>query len=176
MRAPQLATEEMFDVVDQDDCVVEQLPRSQVHQRRLRHRAVHIFLLRSDGCLLVHKRSDSKEEFPSLWTSSASGHVSAGEAYDATAPRELMEELGIAAPVSRLHKFAACPETSFEFTVLYRAASDEAVRADADEIAEYCWMQPHQVAAWMEVAPGDFSPAFQLLFSWFLADVERDPA
>ena len=172
MDAPDIRTEELFDVVDQNDCVLEQLPRSQVHQRRLPHRAVHIFLFHSDGRILVHKRTAQKEEFPGVWTSSASGHVTAGELYDETAPRELAEELGVSAPLTRLHKFTACPETSFEFTVLYRALSDDEIQADASEIAEFCWMQPHQVAAWMEVAPGDFSPAFRLLFEWFLAAAE----
>ena len=88
------------------------LPRSEVHRRKLRHRAVHVFLFRQDECLLIHKRADSKEEFPSVWTSSCSGHVSAGEDYDATAVRELFEELGIESAVERLQKFSACDDTS----------------------------------------------------------------
>lgn len=79
------SSEELFDVVDQDDCIICSQPRSVVHQRKLLHRAVHVFVFGTDGKLLVHRRSASKEEFPSVWTSSCSGHVSAGESYDETA-------------------------------------------------------------------------------------------
>ena len=159
--------DELFDVVDENDCVLRQLCRREVHRQKLLHRAVHVFLFRSDGSMLIHQRSSTKEEFPSVWTSSASGHVSAGESYDETAPRELGEELGVSASLLRLQKFSACPETSNEFTVLYRGCSDLPVTPDPGEMQNHCWMQPHQIASWMETSPSDFSPAFRLLFRWF---------
>ena len=160
-------SEEYFDVVDQDDRVVGRLTRSEVHRRKLRHRAVHVFLFRSDGCLLIHKRSDTKEEFPSVWTSSCSGHVSAGEDYDFTAPRELLEELGIEGPVERLQKFSACSDTSDEFTVLYRSFSDAVVTPDPVEITDLQWLSIDGVQNWMQQSPEEFSPSFRLLFGWF---------
>lgn len=159
--------EECFDVVDEADQVVCQLTRSEVHRRQLRHRAVHVFLFRSDGTMLIHKRSHAKEEFPSVWTSSCSGHVSAGEDYDSTAVRELREELGVEAVVERLQKFAACPDTSHEFTVLYQCLSDAAVTPDPEEIAAVKWMSVEKIQQWLEQSTEDFSPAFCLLFRWF---------
>jgi isopentenyl-diphosphate delta-isomerase type 1 len=163
-------SEELFDVVDEADRPLYVLPRSQVHQQRLRHRAIHVFVVRSDGCLLIHKRSPTKEEFPSVWTSSASGHVSAGESYEESAPRELREELGIEPPLERLHWFAACEATSHEFTVLYLAHCDEPIHFDAEEMTEIRWLPFDQIEAWIQAAPDDFSPAFRLLFSWFVSE------
>lgn len=163
-------SEEMFDVVDEADRPLYALPRSQVHQQGLRHRAIHVFVVRSDGCLLIHKRSPTKEEFPSVWTSSASGHVSAGETYDESAPRELREELGIEPPLERLHQFAACDDTSREFTVLYLARCDDQIVFDPDEMTEIRWLPIEQIERWMRDSPHDFSPAFRLLFSWFLPE------
>jgi isopentenyl-diphosphate Delta-isomerase len=159
--------EEYFDVVDDNDDVIEQLTRSDVHRRKLRHRAVHVFLFRSDQALLIHKRSDTKEEFPSVWTSSCSGHVSAGEDYDTTAVRELQEELGVESVVERLQKFSASADTSHEFTVLYQCSSDAAVTPDSGEISAVKWMPVDDIQRWMEKSPDDFSPAFCLLFRWF---------
>ncbi len=159
--------EEQFDVVDQNDQVLRQAARSDVHRLKLLHRAVHVFVFRSDGRLLLHKRSPDKEEFPSVWTSSASGHVSAGEAYDESAPRELKEELGITASVERLHKFSACEQTSYEFTVLYRAVSDQPIDFDPGEITEICWKTLAETAEWRDRKPEEFSPAFCLLFDWY---------
>ena len=163
-----MAAEELFDVVDLADRVVRQLPRSEVHRGRLLHRAVHVFVFRSDGTMLIHLRSTRKEEFPSVWTSSACGHVSAGETYDDSAPRELLEELGLQARLVPLQKFAAGPDTSFEFTMLYQAHSDAPVCVDSEEISETRWLEPSAIAEWIARTPGDFSPAFRRLFSWFL--------
>jgi len=160
--------EEQFDVVDQDDRVVDIRTRSEVHARKLLHRAVHVFLFRPDGHLLLHKRSPTKEEFPSVWTSSCSGHVSSGESYDETAPRELREELGIQTPLTRLHKFPACVETSFEFTVLYRAESTDPVCPDPNEMTDIRWLRPEQILEWLRSSPEEFSPAFRLLFHWYM--------
>lgn len=160
--------EEHFDVVDQSDSVLYALPRSTVHQQKLLHRAVHVFLFHPDGRLLIHKRSSSKEEFPSVWTSSCSGHVSAGDSYDQTAPRELHEELGIQnVPLERLHKFPASADTSWEFTVLYSTCSNQIPDPDPAEITDIQWLLPDEIADWMSHSPHDFSPTFCLLFNWY---------
>ncbi len=49
--------EEIFDVVDSEDRVIGQAPRSEVHAKKLLHRAVHIFVFNSRGQLLIHRRS-----------------------------------------------------------------------------------------------------------------------
>lgn len=161
-------SEELFDVVDENDRVLKQERRSVVHAHKLMHRAVHVFLFRRDGCLLIHKRTDHKEEFPGVWTSSASGHVSAGEDYDVTAPRELLEELGVTSPLERLNKFAACSDTCMEHTVLYRTVCDEPIDFDSEEIAAVEFATVAEVATRIEGDPTKFSPAFRLLFRWYL--------
>ena len=162
------AAEEFFDVVDQSDCILTSRPRSEVHQQKLLHRAVHVFLFHPDGRLLIHKRSDAKEEFPSVWTSSCSGHVSAGDSYDQTAPRELREELGIEnVALTPLHKFPATADTSWEFTWLYSTVSTQTPKPDPVEITAIQWLFPDEIAAWISHSPQDFSPAFLLLFRWF---------
>lgn len=159
--------EEYFDVVDESDVVVDRLPRSEVHRLQLRHRAAHIFLFRSDGCMLIHLRSANKVEFPSVWTSSASGHVSSGEDYALSAERELQEELGVSADLIRFGRFPACPETSNEFTELFVASSDDEISPDPVEIVDTRWMDPADIEAEVAAAPDSFSPAFRLLFHAF---------
>ena len=161
-------TEELFDVVDEHDQVIDVGPRSEVHRLQLRHRATHIFLFRSDGRMLIHLRSATKEEFPSVWTSSASGHVSSGETYANSAARELQEELGITAPLRFVTKVPACAQTSFEFTELYRVDCDSDVTIDPEEIQEVQWHTIDEIQDQLIAAKENFSPAFQLLFHEFL--------
>lgn len=159
--------EEQFDVVNDRDEVVDVLSRSEVHRRKLLHRAIHVFVFRTDGRMLIHQRSSTKEEFPSVWTSSCSGHVSAGETYDESAPRELQEELGLVAVLTPLHKFPAQEATSWEFTMLYAATSDHEVTPDPTEMSAVRWMTVSDIAAWVCQSPEQFSPAFLVLFNWY---------
>jgi isopentenyldiphosphate isomerase len=87
--------EELVDVVDDDDIVIATVPRSEMRARRLQHRSVGIAVLSSDGRLLIHRRSDSKDIWPGWWDIAAGGVVASGETYDDAAQRELAEELGI---------------------------------------------------------------------------------
>jgi 16S rRNA (adenine1518-N6/adenine1519-N6)-dimethyltransferase len=160
-------SEEIFDVVDADDRLIGQAPRSDVHARGLLHRAVHIFVFDSAGRLLIQRRSSAKDEFPLCYTSSASGHVSAGETYDETAPRELAEELGLTAPLERLTKFAARPELAREHTVLYRTTTDQPPRPDRAEIDQVRWMTLDEIDSLLEGEPAQFSPPFVVLFRWY---------
>ena len=112
---------ELFPVVDENDRVVRDAPRSEVHGNNLRHRAVHIFIFNGRGEVFLQKRSRWKDRHPLLWDSSAAGHVDAGEEYDTAAIRELQEELGISAELKRIVKLPASDQTGQEFIWLYRA-------------------------------------------------------
>lgn len=159
--------EELFDVVDAEDRVIAQMPRSEVHARRLLHRAVHVFVFDPQGRLLLQRRSASKDEFPLVYTSSASGHVSAGDGYDETAPRELQEELGLSASLERLAKFPAAPETAFEHTVLYRTTTAATPHPDPGEIDSIEWLTLSEIDGRLAVEPEEFSPPFRVLFRWY---------
>ena len=159
--------EEIFDVVDEHDRVLGQAPRSVVHAQKLFHRAVHVFVFNSRGELLLQKRSAEKDEFPMRYTSSASGHLSAGETYESAAPRELEEELGLRGPLQWLAKFPAGPETSQEHTMLYRMTSDVPPRIDRHEISAVEFHSPDDIDALISREPGDFCPCFVTLFDWY---------
>lgn len=167
-------SEEIFDVVDEHDRVIGQAPRSRVHAQKLLHRAVHVFVFNSQGELLLQLRSAEKDEYPLCYTSSASGHLSAGETYDQAAPRELDEELGLSDCVLEyLHKFGAGPDTSGEHTVLYRTRSDRTPRIDPREIAAASFHSFAEIAAMIGREPARFSPCFRTLFEWY---AERYPS
>jgi len=116
--------EELLPVVDGDDRPVGLARRADIHARGLSHRAAHVVLLDGAGRVYLQKRSQAKDTHPGLWTTSASGHVDPGESYFAAAQRELMEELGLALPLTALGKVATGPATENEFTFVYLAESD----------------------------------------------------
>ena len=160
--------EELFDVVDEQDRVVRQAPRSEVHARGLLHRAVHVFVFNSAGELLVQMRSEFKDEFPDCWTSSASGHLGAGETYEQAAPRELAEEVGLAGSLQFVGKFPASRELANEHTVLYSMASNEQPRFDPREVKHVAYHQLDDLMALLAREPQQFSSPFAFLLRWFV--------
>lgn len=59
------------------------------------HRAVFVAVLSSDGCLLVHRRSEFKDLWPGWWDIAVGGVVVGDESYEVAALRELNEEVGL---------------------------------------------------------------------------------
>lgn len=164
-----MSADELFDVVDADDRVLRQEPRSVVHAQKLLHRAVHVFLFNSRQELLVQRRSATKDEYPLTYTSSASGHLAAGENYDDCAPREMQEEIGIAAELAFITKLPASEETSYEHTALYQAVSDAVPSPDEQEVASVTFFTVPELMALLSIEPEKFSPAFATLLRWYAA-------
>jgi len=151
---------EQFAVVDKMDHVIGAAPRGEVHGNNLRHRAVHIFIFNRAGELLLQKRSRWKDRHPGLWDSSAAGHVNAVEEYDATATRELSEELGVTTELKRVAKLGASVQTGQEFIWLYRGEHEGPFVPARAEIDSVQFFPLDAVAPWIESRPGDFAPGF----------------
>jgi isopentenyl-diphosphate Delta-isomerase len=127
---------ELLPVVDGDDRELGLAKRSQIHAKKLLHRAVHVLVFDDQGRLWLQRRSQAKDSHPGKWTSSASGHVDPDESYQAAAVRELDEELGLSPPLTFLGKLAASELTEGEFSAVYRARSSQQPRPNHEEIAE----------------------------------------
>jgi isopentenyl-diphosphate Delta-isomerase len=158
--------EEIFDVVDERDVPVGRAPRREVHARGLLHRAVHVLVFDVRGRIFLQKRSMKKDLCPGLWDSSCSGHLDAGEDYDAAAVRELGEELGwhVSAPPARWLRIAACAETGQEFTWVYRLHADGPFALHPEEIERGDWFAPAEVTRALAERPEDYCPAFTLIW------------
>lgn len=135
---------ELLDVVDENDVVIGVKKRGEIHAAGLMHRAVHILLFNSGGELFLQKRSMSKDEQPGKWDSSAAGHVDSGEDYLACAQRELAEELGIVVdqPLQPLFKLPALMRTGNEHCMVYRYFFDGPLVLQAEEIDDGQWIGP----------------------------------
>jgi 16S rRNA (adenine1518-N6/adenine1519-N6)-dimethyltransferase len=158
--AGQKATE-MFDVVDENNHVIEQLPRGEVHARGLRHRAVHIFVINPRGDIYLQRRSHLKDVAPLKWDSSAAGHLDVGEPYEVAALRELHEELGIRVDETKLAvEVPAGAGTDNEFVQLRIAHHPGPVKVQPEEIHSGTWFTPELIDAWVAARPEDFAKGF----------------
>jgi 16S rRNA (adenine1518-N6/adenine1519-N6)-dimethyltransferase len=154
------AGSERFPVVDDQDRLLGDALRADVHGNNLRHRAVHILVFNRLGELFLQKRSRCKDRHPRLWDSSAAGHVDAGEDYDVAANRELREELGVAAELARVAKLPASEKTGREFIWLYQARHDGPFELARSEIDYGEFFPTDVVSDWVKARPNDFAPGF----------------
>ena len=161
-----LVTEETFDVVNERDEVIGRASRGEVHRRGLMHRATHVLVFNSRGQVFLQKRSLKKDRQPGLWDSSASGHLDCGEDYDACAVRELREEISLElnAPLQRLFKLPASPETDQEHVWVYRGESEGPFALNAEEVERGGWFAPEEVTRWMAERPDDFASGFLVIW------------
>ena len=135
-------SDELLDVVNDNDEVITVKRRGDIHAQGLMHRAVHILLFNSRGELFLQKRSLSKDEQPGKWDSSAAGHVDSGEDYLDCARREIGEELGIVVdrPLQALFKLPASTRTGNEHCMVYQYCFDGPLVLQADEIDDGEWV------------------------------------
>ncbi len=162
--------DEIFDVVDESDRVIGQALRADVHARRLRHRAVHVFVFNDRSELFIQKRAATKDSFPGRYDSSASGHLNSGEDYDACAIRELREELDLAIPRSRLQqhfKIDACEQKGWEFVWTYSLRTRAEPRVNPQEIEYGAFWPLAQVRTRLVTHPEEFAPSFARIFEEF---------
>ena len=90
---------EYLDIVDENGIPTgETVERETAHAKGIRHRMVHLWLVRKkDGKLqvLLQRCVKHKESFPDRYDTSSAGHIPAGSDYRESAIRELFEELGV---------------------------------------------------------------------------------
>ena len=159
-------SEEWFDVVDEQNQVISKAPRSEVHRLKLRHRAVHVLIFNQRGELFLQQRALWKDDFPGVWDSSSSGHVSAGDGMDETALREVAEELGVelSEPPRRIFELVATADTGWEFCGVYLADHEGPFVLQPSEIRGGGWFTPEAVAEWVSRRPEDFASAFRVIW------------
>ncbi|MGW2656121.1 NUDIX hydrolase [Streptomyces sp. NPDC001478] len=141
-------SDEILDIVDENDVVVGQAPRGEATARGLPHRCVFIEARDADGRIFVHRRTATKAVFPSHYDMFVGGVVGAGEPYDEAALREAEEELGV----------SGLPRPEPLFTFLYRGGG------------HVWWSSVYQVRCALPVRP----QVEEVAWHTFLTDAELE--
>jgi isopentenyl-diphosphate delta-isomerase len=172
---------ELIDILTADGA-----PAGIVKEKRLAHRdgdwhrAAHLWILATDGRLLLQRRALVKESWPGLWDISVAGHVSAGESAIEAVIREAQEELGLIVradeliPLGRLKYEAVVREDYIErefhdVFVIVRDLDLSTLRLDEAEVAEVKFVTEEELN-FHERVP---HPAEYALLSSFRATLSR---
>jgi isopentenyldiphosphate isomerase len=141
-----MAEAELVDIVDADDRVVGRATRQEMRQRKLRHRATYVLVFNADGQLFVHRRTATKDVYPSFFDVAIGGVVTTGETYDEAAQRELAEEIGVrGVPLRCMLPFRYEDEKNQINGMVYSCTYDGPLQLQREEIVSGEWLDLDKV-------------------------------
>lgn len=86
---------EILDVVNDQDEIIGQAERDEVHRIGLVCRLAYVCFYTANREIILQKRSTTKKNDPGKLTTTVSGHVVSGQDYLEAAVRETLEETGV---------------------------------------------------------------------------------
>ncbi len=110
------------------------------------HLVVHIWIVSSNGKLLIQRRSDSKKLMPGEWAATGGAAISGEDSYTA-ANRELYEELGIPSNKKNLVKLTRIKRRNslLDIWALMADIPIERLVLQKSEVAEARWVEPKEL-------------------------------
>lgn len=149
-------------LVDKKDTVLGTMEKMEAHRLGELHRAFSVFIFNKQGQMLIHQRAADKYHGAGLWTNACCSHPQLDEDVNEAAAERLQYEMGLACD---LH---------LEFSFIYRGAVENALieheldhvfigqtdtqpNPNAAEVADFRWVDPAELTAWMEQSPDAFT-------------------
>ncbi|MFA5184132.1 MAG: NUDIX domain-containing protein [Patescibacteria group bacterium] len=105
---------DILNIVDENDQVIGQESREEIHRRGLVHREIHVYFLTPNGEMIFQHRAKDKDTFPDLLDVAVGGHVEIGESYIAAAVKETEEETGLKLAPAELKLIDKVREDTFD--------------------------------------------------------------
>ncbi|WP_253826382.1 NUDIX domain-containing protein [Prauserella aidingensis] len=162
--------DELVAIYDAHTRAVGAATRADVRSRGLWHAAAVVLVRSGDGeSVYVHRRTDTKDVYPSALDCWAGGVIAAGESPDECAARELGEELGIHGVTPRplfTWTFTAGTVRCHNFT--YEVRWDGPVVHQPEEVADGWWTPLQALRSRLTADDGTFVPDGRLgALEWF---------
>lgn len=164
--------DELLDLVDLQDQVIGQAPRSEVYAQKLNNfRVVNLFLINDQEQLWIPRRTANKKLFPLSLDTSMGGHVSSGESYEQALKRELQEELNIELDqidYQMVGKLNPQAHGTSAFMQVYLIRTNYTPNYNQQDFCESYWLSPADLLVWIkqgEPCKGDLPIIVRQLFS-----------
>lgn len=153
----------LVDVVNDNDEVIWQELKSKKIEQGFISRVVAIFLMRSNGKLVVCKRAGHDKNTEKTYDVAAFGDVMQWESYPDAAQRELKEELNIDCSLTRLEKFYQEVHNDDKiykiFCGTFVGTSDTEIQLN-EELVEAKEMSKSEIEKEIAEHPENFCPGF----------------
>lgn len=128
--------EELLIVVDEADNVLDYLPRSEVHKRKLLHRTISVVVITNKNELVIQIRGLNKDTYPGMYSNAAGGHVTKGQDYQEAAKQEAFEEIGLKEPLTLVTKKILEDPIHRTMTSIFKATSNGPFVKNPEEVED----------------------------------------
>ena len=115
------------------------------------HLVVHIWVVSSDGKILIQRRSDTKKLMPGEWAATGGAAISGEDSFTA-AQRELFEELGIMSDKNTLKKALRIKRRNSLLDIWFIKSDVETskLKLQESEVAEAKWVTAEELKVMVE--------------------------
>ncbi len=166
--------EEKVILVDANDNAIGQMGKMEAHELGRLHRAFSIFILNSNGDLLLQQRAHAKYHSPGLWTNTCCSHQRQGEDSLTAANRRLVEEMGMQADLKAAFTFIYKADmgnglTEHELDHVIIGYSDLVPKINEEEVADWKWEDLDYLKADLMESPQKYTAWFKIVFDQFYA-------
>ncbi len=145
---PSMDREALIPIVDENDRVIGTSLRSDMRKKNLLHRCTAVLVLDGgNNRLLVHQRSVTKAVWPGWWDLAAGGVLELDEELDEAASRELFEELGVMASLTKLGSRRHTDQNVDVFMHVWVANHDGPFTFVDGEVQQVAWLSPAELHA-----------------------------
>lgn len=163
---------EMLILTTKEGKLIGEATRKECHQGEGKtHWAILAVIMRSNGNIILARRSAQKSVFPNIWDGSVATHVLAGDKPESSAIRETQEELGIFVsykPIGSFYYFAKDEDyAENEYCTVLVGVSDEEVKPLPAEVSEVKEMSISELEEAIVSEPESYSPWFRIAFEKF---------
>lgn len=155
-------------LVDTRDRKVGTMDKLQAHREGRLHRAVSVCLFNAEGQWLLQRRAAEKYHSPGLWSNSCCSHPFPGERAQRAAQRRMVEELGMACPLSFFQSIIYRADVGnglveHEFDHLFIGQYDGPVVPNPREVADVQWWDTNSIVEALQKTPFLFTRWFPIL-------------
>lgn len=143
------------------------MEKMQAHVKGLLHRAFSVFIFNNKGELLLQQRAAGKYHNGGLWTNTCCSHPLPGEEVLLAAERRLVEEMGFATEIIPAFHFTYKATfsnglTEYEFDHVFTGLYDGEIKADKNEVSDYCFKSIDEIEASLETHPQKYTEWFKI--------------
>lgn len=165
-------TEERLILVNEHDEPIGIMPKMEVHERGLLHRAFSVFIMNSKGETMLQRRALHKYHSPGLWTNTCCSHQREGEDNISAGKRRMQEEMGFEAELEELFSFIYKAPfdnglTEHEFDHVMMGYFDGEPNLNPEEVMEWKWMPLNDIKLDIAANPENYTEWFKIIFDKF---------
>ncbi len=169
--------EEKVILVDTDDNAIGEMNKMEAHELGLLHRAFSVFILNSNGELLLQQRAFSKYHSPGLWTNTCCSHQRSGEDSLSAAHRRLKEEMGVQSDLKEAFTFLYKADmgnglTEHELDHVIIGLCDQEPNINLEEVTDWKWVNLDDLKLDLAYTPDKYTAWFKIVFDQFYEHIQ----